>query len=252
MTKSTISIIIPALNEETSIGLVVASVIDHVHNVYVIDNGSSDKTAAIAHAAGATVISEPQRGYGRACIAGIKAASDSDILVFMDADAADAPEDLPRLLKPILEGDTDFVIGSRLSGAGTHASIEPGALTLPQRFGNWLACRLMTFFWKTSYTDLGPFRAIRRSALTRLNMDAQTFGWTVQMQVRGAKAGLKAIEIPVSYRQRIGKSKISGTVRGVIMAGVYILSVIFIEAVRGMATISADQSKSVNLITNEG
>jgi len=146
----------------------------------------------------------------------------------MDGDAADHPDDMTKLLEPILRNRADFVIGSRLIG-----DVEKGALTIPQRFGNLLACKLMRVIWNAPYTDLGPFRAIRAEALANLNMDALTYGWTVQMQVRAIKAGLRVTEVPVTYRQRIGTSKISGTLRGVMLAGSYILSVIFIEALRG-------------------
>ncbi len=222
-----VSVIIPALNEEKAIGYVLSTLPDFIHQVIVVDNGSTDNTALIASNAGAVVISEPVRGYGRACVAGMKAATAADIIVFMDADAADNPEDMESLIKPILDNSSDMVIGSRLAG-----TVEKGALTLPQSFGNWLACKLMCILWDAPYTDLGPFRALRRSGLMALNMDALTYGWTVQMQVRALKAGLRVTERPVSYAKRIGKSKISGTVRGVVLAGSYILSVIFIEAMR--------------------
>jgi len=221
------TIIIPALNEELAIKQVVESIRNLVDEVIVVDNGSSDQTGKFASQAGAKVIIENERGYGRACLAGIEA-NRSDIIIFMDADAADNPDDLPALINPILNDKADFVIGSRLSG-----DVEPGALTVPQRFGNWLACRLMKLIWNAPYSDLGPFRAIRAQSLAMLDMDAKTYGWTVQMQVRAAKYKIRATEVPVHYRQRIGTSKISGTVRGVILAGTYILSVIFIEALRG-------------------
>ncbi len=222
-----ISVIIPALNEEASIAQVIHSVKDYVNEVIVCDNGSTDDTALNAKQAGAVVVSETVPGYGRACLAGMDAAKTANILVFMDGDAADNPQDLPKLIKPILDQEFDMVIGSRLSGV-----VEDGALTFPQKFGNWLACRLMKIIWKAPYTDLGPFRAIRKDGLTALNMDALTYGWTIQMQIRALKAGLKVTETPVNYSKRIGVSKISGTVKGVALAGTYILSVIFIEATR--------------------
>lgn len=219
------ALIIPALNEEAAIGGVVESVRDQVSRVIVVDNGSTDQTARVAAAAGAEVIYVATPGYGRACLAGVAAAADADLLIFMDGDGADDPGDLAALTAPILEGGMDFVIGSR--ALGRH---ETGSLTLPQRWGNALAAGLMRFFWDASYTDLGPFRAIKRSAYQRLNMQAPTFGWTVEMQVRALKERLKYTEVPVAYRRRIGASKISGTVKGVILAGTFILGTIFKEA----------------------
>ena len=223
-----IKLVIPARNEEGAIFDVVKSVVDQVDTVVVADNGSTDTTAEKAKAAGAIVVSVPEPGYGRACLAAIEAAGDHDILVFMDGDASDDPTDLPALLAPILSGEADMVIGSRILG-----DCDPGALTLPQRFGNTLACKLMHLFWGFKFTDLGPFRAIRKPAYDKLDMKAPTFGWTVEMQVRALKRGLKCAEIPVHYRERIGVSKISGTLKGVILAGWYILGTIFLEAVRG-------------------
>ena len=227
MPDPVIKLVIPARNEQDAIGQVVASVAARVDAVIVADNGSSDETAKIARDNGAVVVSVPQPGYGRACLAAIKAAGDFDILVFMDGDASDDPDDLQALLAPILAGHADMVIGSRILG-----DCDPGALTPQQRFGNALACRLMHLFWGFRFTDLGPFRAISRSAYDRLNMQAPTFGWTVEMQVRALKRGLRCAEIPVHYRARIGVSKISGTVKGVILAGGYILGTIFKEALR--------------------
>ena len=225
MPQDKVAIIIPARNEARAIGEVVRSVIGRVDRVIVADNGSTDGTGDIARAAGAQVVEVPQPGYGRACLAGIALAQDADIIVFMDGDRADDPADLPALLKPLVEGWVDFVVGSRLAG-----DVEHGALTVPQRFGNRLACFLMRLFWKGRFTDLGPFRAIRTEALAALSLNAQTYGWTVEMQVRVLKAGLSYTEVPVRYRQRVGVSKISGTVKGVILAGAYILGVIAREA----------------------
>ena len=225
MAEPYVSVVIPALNEAEAIAGVVASVRGRVDRVVVADNGSTDDTAKRARTAGAEVVHVPIAGYGRACLAGIEAARDSDIIVFMDGDASDDPADLSALLAPILAGEADFAVGSRLRG-----DVEAGALTLPQRFGNRLACTLMRLIWKSRFTDLGPFRAIRRDALERLGMHAPTYGWTVEMQVRALKAGLPYAEVPVSYRRRIGVSKISGTARGVVLAGWYILSTIAREA----------------------
>lgn len=226
-----IKLVIPARNEEGAIGRVVTSVLPQVDAVIVANNGSTDATAEIAKAAGAQVVSVPEAGYGRACQAAIAAAGHYDILVFMDGDASDDPTDLSALLKPILSGEADMVIGSRILG-----DCDPGALTVQQRFGNTLACWLMKLFWGFRFTDLGPFRAIRRDAYERLNMEAPTFGWTVEMQVRALKRGLRCTEVPVHYRARIGISKISGTVRGVVLAGWYILGTIFWEALLSLIT----------------
>ena len=225
MPKPIIKLVIPARNEEDAIGQVVASVAPHVDAVIVADNGSTDKTADIARASGAIVVSVPEPGYGRACLAAIKKAGDFNILVFMDGDASDDPNDLNALLSPIVSGQADMVIGSRILG-----DCDPGALTVQQRFGNSLACWLMNLFWGYRFTDLGPFRAITREAYDKLEMQAPTFGWTVEMQVRALKQGLRCAEIPVHYRARIGVSKISGTIKGVILAGSYILGTIFKEA----------------------
>lgn len=223
--KPKIAVIIPALNEELAIAGVVESIPSFVDRIIVADNGSTDRTAIRARAAGAEVVSVPEAGYGRACLAGVAAAGEAaDILVFIDGDGSDVAPEMDLLLAPILSGDVDMVIGSRAMGIA-----EIGSLTLPQRFGNRLACVLMTLFWGGTYTDLGPFRAIRRSAYERLDMTAPTFGWTVEMQVRALKQKLAVADVPVSYKNRIGVSKISGTVRGVVMAGAYILGTIFAE-----------------------
>ncbi len=237
--RERIVVIIPALNEELAIGDVVRSVVDDVARVIVVDNGSTDDTALIAAEAGAFVVHEPKAGYGRSCLAGIAAVQEvepqADILVFLDGDGADNPDDLPRIAAPILRDEADFVIGSRLSPKRAHDNrqaslVEQGALTPPQRFGNHLAAFLMRLFWGSAFTDLGPFRAIRTQALRSLDLSAKTFGWTVEMQVRALKAGLRCAETPVFYRRRIGVSKISGTVKGVLLAGGHILGVIAREA----------------------
>lgn len=220
-----INVVIPAMNEEKAIGKVIAEIPDIVSRIIVANNNSVDKTAEVARAAGADVVDVPIPGYGRACLAGIKVAQPCDILVFIDGDASDYPEELTRLVQPIIDGETDFVIGSRLTGEA-----EKGALTVPQQFGNALACWLMKIIWGGTFTDLGPFRAIRMSALEQLKMQAPTFGWTVEMQARVLKHKLRYQEKPVRYRNRIGVSKISGTVKGVILAGGYILGTIFYEA----------------------
>lgn len=220
-----INVVIPAMNEEKAIGKVIAEIPASVSRVIVANNNSVDNTAEVARAAGAEVIDVPIPGYGRACLAGMSLAAPCDILVFIDGDASDYPEELTSLVQPIIDDEADFVIGSRLTGDS-----EKGSLTLPQQFGNALACWLMRLFWGGKYTDLGPFRAIKMDALERLEMQAPTFGWTVEMQARALKHKLRYQEIPVRYRNRIGTSKISGTVKGVILAGVYILGTIFYEA----------------------
>jgi glycosyltransferase involved in cell wall biosynthesis len=219
-----VAAIIPALNEEAAIASVLQNLpYDCVTSVIVVDNGSTDATAAIAAAHGAIVVHEPQRGYGAACLRGIAEAQrrEADIIVFLDADGADHPDDIALVLRPIIDGSADLVIGSRARGTR-----ERGSLTIPQRFGNWLATWLIRLLWRTRFTDLGPLRAIPSTALANLHMQDRTYGWTVEMQIKAAQQGLRCHEIPVRYRRRVGTSKISGTVRGTIMAGVIILSTI--------------------------
>jgi len=227
MTNPVIKVVIPARNEEQALGKVIREIPDNIHEVIVADNGSTDGTARVAEELGAVVVSVPEAGYGRACLAGIAAADPCDIIVFLDGDASDYPAQLTELVAPIIADRADLVIGSRVKGKR-----EKGSLTPQQRFGNALACWLMKIFWKSRFTDLGPFRAIRKTSLDALDMKAPTFGWTVEMQVRALKQNLRCAEIAVDYRKRIGKSKISGTVRGVILAGYYILATIFKEALR--------------------
>jgi glycosyltransferase involved in cell wall biosynthesis len=222
-----IYVIIPAYNEGSSIGKVIAEIpADLINEVIVVDNCSTDSTSAAARNAGATVISEPQRGYGSACLAGIeycrKQNPAPDIIVFLDGDFSDFPEEMRALIKPIVDNEADMVIGSRALGRR-----ETGSMTVQQIFGNWLATNLLRLFFKAKFTDLGPFRAIRFSTLLALNMKDQTYGWTVEMQVKAAKQNIRFIEVPVGYRKRIGVSKISGTVKGTMMAGFKILYTIF-------------------------
>lgn len=223
-----ISVIIPAINEEENIGRVIADIPAWVDEVLVVDNGSTDRTVEIAAAQGARVISEPERGYGAACLTGIASLNPrNDIVVFLDGDYSDYPGEMHLLVDPIIAGRAEMVIGSRQEKA------LPGALTPQARFGNWLACRLMRWFWGVRYTDLGPFRAIRRDALAKLNMRDRNYGWTVEMQIKAAQKGIRELEVPVSYRKRGGgKSKVSGNIRGVIGAGSKILTVIFRSAIR--------------------
>lgn len=216
-----ITVVIPALNEARAIAHVISEVPTWVDDIVVADNGSTDGTADIARARGARVVHEAERGYGAACLAGIAACADADIFVFLDGDYSDHPGELDRLVDPIISGACEFVIGSRTTGRA-----EKGALTLQQRFGNWLACKLMNGLWRTCYTDLGPFRAIDARALQRMGMADRTFGWTVEMQIKAALLNVSVAEVPVSYRPRIGQSKISGTLKGTVMAGMKILSLI--------------------------
>lgn len=239
------AIIIPALNEEAAIAGVVRSVVSRVDRVIVVDNGSTDRTAERAASAGADVIHVAQPGYGRACLAGVAAAGDAEVLIFMDGDGADDPTDLSALMQPIMRGQADLVLGTRLKG-----KTESGALTLPQRFGNALATQLMRVFWGGGFTDLGPFRAIKRSAYRSLKMRAPTYGWTVEMQVRALKQNLRCVEVSVTYRRRIGVSKISGTVKGVVLAGWYILGTIFVEALLGQRTVETRQKSLAPLSRN--
>ena len=220
------TVIIPALNEEDSIAKVIAEIPDWVDRIIVADNGSTDKTAERAREAGADIAPAPRQGYGSACLAGIAAAGETDVFIFVDGDLADYPERMNTLVDPITEDGIELVIGSRVLGGA-----EAGSLTAAQRFGNWLACRLIRLIWGVHHTDLGPFRAITRPALERIGMEDEDFGWTVEMQVKAAQLGLKVIEVPVPYRKRIGTSKISGTIKGTFAAGTKILWVIFRSAV---------------------
>ncbi|MDO9503506.1 glycosyltransferase family 2 protein [Falsiroseomonas sp.] len=234
-----IGVIIPARNEAAALPGVLDAILPRVAEVIVVDTASTDGTPEIARRLGARVVEEPRRGYGRACLAGIAALSpEVDTVLFMDADAADRPEDLAVLLAPIEAGEADLVIGARTLG------VERGALTPQQRFGNALACLLIRLVWGVRYTDLGPFRVIRRGALARLGMRDETWGWTVEMQVRAARIGLRVVEVPVGYRRRIGTSKISGTLSGTVRAGWKILWVIGSEAVDGVRSRSRSRPRA--------
>jgi len=222
-----IKVIIPAYNEEQSIGEVVSHIPkDLVQEIVVVNNNSKDKTKEVAQAAGATVIDQPLPGYGNACLKGIEyvkgQAETPDIIVFLDGDYSDYPEEMPNLIQPILDNQADLVIGSRALGER-----ERGSMTPQQVFGNWLATFLIKHLYKIEFTDLGPFRAITWEKLMAIGMVDRNFGWTVEMQIKAAKQGLRCVEVPVNYRQRIGVSKVSGTVKGTFMAGYKILYLIF-------------------------
>jgi glycosyltransferase involved in cell wall biosynthesis len=223
---TTIKVIIPAYNEGKSIALVIEKIPKEVDEVIVVNNNSADDTAANAANAGATVLQENRKGYGYACLKGLDYIANSkikpDIIVFLDGDYSDYPEELTKLVKPIIEYDIDFVIGSRVKELR-----EDGSMTPQQIFGNWLATSLMAIMFKSTFTDLGPFRAIKYNKLVVLNMEDKTYGWTVEMQLKALKAKMSYAEIPVRYKKRIGISKVSGTVKGSVMAGVKILTWIF-------------------------
>ena len=217
-----IAVLIPALDEEQAIAQVLAAIPPGlVQEVVVVDNGSTDRTAKVACSLGARVVSEPRRGYGQACLSGLAALGQVDIVVFLDGDYSDYPEEMPQLLDPILKGEADLVIGSRVLGRR-----EPGALLPQQRLGNALATWMIRLLFGVRYTDLGPFRAIRSEALQRLGMQDRDYGWTVEMQVKAARLGLRTAEVPVRYRRRVGTSKISGTLRGTLRAGYKIIATI--------------------------
>jgi len=225
--KPKIVVIIPAFNEENSVGNVVRDIPkEWVDEVIVVDNNSNDETARAAREEGATVLEEPKQGYGAACLKGLEYVKEleelPDIVVFLDADYSDYPEELPSLVKPILEDQMDLVIGSRALG-----NRERGSMTFPQVFGNWLATNLLRLFYGVRFTDLGPFRAVRYTALLEIEMVDTNYGWTVEMQLKAAKLKMKCTEVPVTYRQRIGVSKVSGTVKGAFGAGYKILYTIF-------------------------
>ncbi len=221
-----IVVIIPAYNEENSIAKVVNDIPEGlVDEVIVVNNNSNDATDVNAQNAGATVLHEARPGYGFACLKGIEYIKQlqpqPDIVVFIDADYSDHPEEMPLLVQPIING-MDMVIGSRALGKK-----EKGSMTVQQIFGNWLATRLLKIFYNVQYSDLGPFRAIRYVKLVEINMQDTTYGWTVEMQLKAAKLKMKIIEVPVNYRKRIGFSKISGTVKGTVLAGYKIITTIF-------------------------
>lgn len=214
---------IPVLNERESIAAVLRAIPPNLpQEIIVIDNGSTDGTGEIAGSHGARVVHEPRRGYGRACLKGIEQLSDPDVVVFLDGDFSDHPEEMPQLIDPIVRNEADLVIGSRRLGKS-----EKDALPSHARFGNALAGTLIYWFFRYRFTDLGPFRAIRYTSLKSLGMQDRNFGWTVEMQIKAIRKGLRIFEVPVSYRKRIGTSKISGTFLGSIKAGTKIIWTIF-------------------------
>jgi len=215
-----VSVVIPTRNEAQAIGRVLADLPSNlVNEIIVVDNHSSDETPAIASRMGARVISESRRGYGRACLTGIAAASAPDVVVFLDGDYSDRPAELPLLLAPIAEGRADITLGSRLAGPRT-----PGALPWHALFGNWLAARLIKSLYGVKISDLGPFRAARVETLHAVELEETTYGWAVELILKGAIHGFRIVEVPVSYHPRIGKSKISGTFKGTVGAAWFILS----------------------------
>lgn len=222
-----VDVIIPVYNEEDSIGKVISEIPDTiVRNVVVCNNGSKDRTAAVAEAHGAVVVHQPEKGYGNACLKGMEYISNQeikpDIVVFLDGDYSDYPGEMVNLIRPIVSENVDMVIGSRALG-----EMQSGAMMPQQIFGNWLATTLIRFIYGYEFTDLGPFRAIKYPVLMDMQMEDKTFGWTVEMQVKAAKMKLKTTEVAVRYRKRIGKSKVSGTIKGTILAGHKILWTIF-------------------------
>jgi glycosyltransferase involved in cell wall biosynthesis len=218
---TSIAVIIPALNESQSIGYVIDAIPKLVSKIIVVDNGSTDLTPEIVKNKGAVLLNESKKGYGFACLKGIDylKTNPPDIVVFLDGDFSDFPDDLDKIIAPIVDDKIDFVIGSR-----TKKLREPGSLTPQQIFGNGLACFLMRILYNSTFTDLGPFRAIRWKELIDLEMQDKTYGWTVEMQLKVLRRKLSYIEVPVCYRKRIGRSKVSGTFKGTIMAGYKILT----------------------------
>ncbi|MEZ7992755.1 MAG: glycosyltransferase family 2 protein [Flavobacteriaceae bacterium] len=221
-----IKVIIPAYNEEKSIIKVIQDIPSVVDEIIIVDNNSSDQTAKNAQEAGAKVLTEIKKGYGNACLKGMSYVKSqthqTDIIVFLDGDFSDYPEELTKLIAPIINDNIDFVIGARVSRFR-----EKGSMTRPQIFGNWLATTLMSLLFNSKFTDLGPFRAIKYHKLLALKMEDKTYGWTVEMQLKALKNNYSYLEIPVKYRNRIGVSKVSGTIKGAIFAGVNILYWIF-------------------------
>jgi len=222
-------VIIPAFNEEESIPKVIKDIPSFIDEIIVANNGSTDNTAELATKLGATVVTEYERGYGAACLKAIDYIKNKnyDIVVFLDGDYSDYPDEMALVVEPIIKDDYDLVIGSRMIGKREKGAMLPQAV-----FGNWLAAFLIKLFWNYRFTDLGPFRAIKYSSLLQLNMQDRNFGWTVEMQIKAAKLKMKTTEVPVSYRKRIGQSKVTGTIKGTVKASVKILYLIFVSLVK--------------------
>jgi glycosyltransferase involved in cell wall biosynthesis len=226
--RGEVSVIVPALNEEAAVGIVTQQLLrDGPYEAIVVDNGSKDRTAQVAAEAGARVVSEPRRGYGAACLAGARAAT-TQILVFMDADGSFLSSEIPSLVKPLEQGRADLVLGTRVLSSGVRQAVLPH-----QHLGNWLACQMLRLCCGLHVTDLGPFRAIRREALFRLQMSEMTYGWPIEMMVKAQRQHLRVVEVPVTYGPRLGgRSKVSGTVKGSVMAGYHILRVILRHSIQ--------------------
>lgn len=223
--SETVCVIIPAFNEEQSIAKVIRDIPrDIVQHVIVANNGSTDSTAQEARGAGAIVVDETRKGYGWACLKGMDECRklNATVVVFLDGDYSDYPQEIPDVAGPILKNEMDMVIGSRVLGKR-----EKGSLTPQQVFGNWLATRLIRIFYRARFTDLGPFRAIRFDQLEKLKMSDKTYGWTIEMQIKASKQKLRFCEVPVNYKKRIGVSKVSGTVKGTVLAGIKIIFAVF-------------------------
>ncbi|HSF16439.1 MAG TPA: glycosyltransferase family 2 protein [Vicinamibacteria bacterium] len=235
-----IVVIIPALNEESSLPKVLGDIPKHlVDEIVVVDNGSHDETAAAALRAGASVVHEPVSGYGRACLAGIRylRRRPPDVVVFVDADFSDRPSEMPALVSPILSHQADFVVGSRVLGVRERGALAPHA-----RLGNWIATWMIRLLYGYRFSDLGPFRAIRYDTLLALDMQDQDYGWTAEMQAKAARAGVRATEVPVSYHRRIGRSKITGTVKGTVLAGYKIITTILKLRFLGAVEVAASKA----------
>jgi len=231
-----IFVLIPAVNEELSIRKVINDIpLKSVKEIIIVDNGSTDSTINEAKKSGATILHEEEPGYGAACLKGLKyifeKCHSEDIIVFLDGDYSDYPQEMTEIVSPIINSDYDFVIGSRILGKKLGKT-KTGALLPQALFGNWLSTKLIKLIWKYSFTDLGPFRAVKSTVLRKMKMNDRNYGWTVEMQIKAAKMNLKCIEIPVSYRKRIGKSKVTGTFTGSVKAGVKIISTILIHILK--------------------
>ncbi len=222
--QNKIVVIIPALNEEESLPKVLKDIPEYVDETIVVDNGSTDSTSTVADNNGATVLTEVEKGYGAACLKAIDYIKNKnyDIIVFLDGDYSDFPEEMNLLIEPIIKDNYEVVIGSRILGKREKGAMLPQAL-----FGNWLASFLIKLFWNYKFTDLGPFRAVKYSSFLKLNMQDRNYGWTVELQIKAAKQNMKCMEVPVSYRKRIGKSKVTGTLKGTAKASFKILYLIF-------------------------